>query len=142
MSALVQEQLVISNDTRYLIVVRDFVARMVRQSRLPAGEENKIILAVDEAVTNIIEHGYDHDEEGQIEIFVEIHADRVVFRILDQGRSFDPGVQGNIVMEEHIRSGKKKGLGIFLMRRIMDEVKYVFREGRRNELQLVKVIRP
>ena len=43
-------------------------------------------------------------------------------------------------MREHVKIGSKKGLGIFLMRQIMDEVRYQFKEGISNELLLVKYI--
>ena len=42
---------------------------------------------------------------------------------------------------DHVKQGKKKGLGIFLMRQIMDEVRYAFKDGIKNEVVLVKYIR-
>lgn len=134
------DTLVVTNDTRFLIIVRDFVQRMIRQSALDATEENKIILAVDEAISNIIEHGYDPDQEGSIEI--EIEADARVFKVVirDEGRVFDPENKGDVDIENHVSAGKKKGLGIFLMRRIMDEVRYTYKEGNRNELTLIKYV--
>jgi serine/threonine-protein kinase RsbW len=73
MGESLKDRLVVTNDTKHLIVVRDFVSRLIRASRLAREEENKVILAVDEAVTNIIEHGYDEGAEGSIEIEVEAH---------------------------------------------------------------------
>jgi anti-sigma regulatory factor (Ser/Thr protein kinase) len=42
---------------------------------------------------------------------------------------------------EHVAAGRRNGLGIFLMRQIMDEVKYTFVQGFRNELRMVKYVR-
>jgi serine/threonine-protein kinase RsbW len=139
-ASTLHDMLVVTNDTRYLIIVRDFVQRMIRQSALDAAEENKIILAVDEAISNIIEHGYGPDREGSIEI--EVEADARAFKIVirDEGREFDPGDKAEVDLNKHISAGKKKGLGIFLMRRIMDEVRYSYKDGRQNELVLVKHI--
>ena len=141
MGETLKDRLVVSNDTRHLIVVRDFVSRLVRQSRLDRQEENKVILAVDEAVTNIIEHGYDEGAEGSIEIEVEAgeHQFKIVSR--DTGRIFNPEVIDDPNMKDHVQRGHKKGLGIFLMRQIMDEVRYKFKDGIKNELTLVKFIR-
>ncbi len=141
MSEYLKDHLVVANDTRHLILVRDFVSRLIRQSRLAKDEENKIILAVDEAVTNIIEHGYDDGTDGSIEI--EVEADDTQFKVMirDSGRLFNPECVPDPDMREHVQRGYKKGLGIFLMRQIMDEVRYKFKDGVKNELTLVKYIR-
>ena len=136
-----KDKLVVSNDTKHLIVVRDFIARLIHQSRLAKDDENKVILAVDEAVSNIIEHGYDEGAEGTIEL--EVEADEGQFKIVvrDTGRLFNPESIPDPDMKEHVRKGQKKGLGIFLMRQIMDEVRYKFKDGVKNELTLVKFIK-
>ena len=141
MGETLKDRLVVTNDTKHLIVVRDFISRLIRQSRLDRQEENKIILAVDEAVTNIIEHGYDEGADGSIEIEVEAAESHFQIVIRDTGRVFNPESIPNPDMKEHVQRGHKKGLGIFLMRQIMDEVRYKFRDGVKNELTLVKFIR-
>ena len=141
MTDMLREQISITSDTRHLSVIREFISRMIRQSALPTEEENKIILAVDEAVTNIIEHGYDEGVSGSIEL--DIEADEQQFKIVihDSGRVFNPESVPDPDMKEHVQKGYKKGLGIFLMRQIMDEVRYKFKDGVKNELTLVKFIR-
>ena len=141
MGEILKDRLIVSNDTKFLIVVRDFVSRLIRQSRMAKEEENKVILAVDEAVTNIIEHGYDEGAEGSIEIEVEVGGDQFKVIIRDTGRVFNPSSIPDPDMKEHVQKGHKKGLGIFLMRQIMDEVRYKFKDGVKNELTLVKFIR-
>jgi serine/threonine-protein kinase RsbW len=138
MDRSLKDRLAVSNETRYLIVVRDFIGRMARQSPLSADEANKIILAVDEAVTNIIEHGFNRGEQGTIEIEVEFDPGRFQVVIRDTGRVFNPESIPNPDLDEHVKAGRKKGLGIFLMRQIMDEVRYKYKDGVQNELTLVK----
>lgn len=134
----VKDTLIVTNETKYLIVVRDFVQRMMKHSKLDAADENKIILAVDEAVTNIIEHGYPLGQEGSIEVEVETDETKFIVKVRDEAPRFDPAGGADLDIDDHVKAGRKKGLGIFLMRRIMDEVKYTFIDGRRNELTLVK----
>ena len=141
-STPVRDKLVIINDTKLLSQVREFMSRTIRASALPPEDENKVILAVDEAVSNIIEHGYEDDTQGEIEIEVEADAERFKIRVKDKGKNFDPGSMNKVDILEHVKAGRKKGLGIFLMRQIMDEVRYIFREGVENELTLVKYCRP
>ncbi|MBI5366045.1 MAG: ATP-binding protein [Planctomycetes bacterium] len=133
-----RDRIIISNDTRFLSLAREFTQRMIRASTLSRTEESKIILAVDEAVTNIIEHGYENQKDGTIEMEIEAGQDQFRVIIRDSGKEFDPSSIKDPDMDDHVKKGKKKGLGIFLMRQIMDEVKYVFKEGVQNELILVK----
>jgi serine/threonine-protein kinase RsbW len=133
MGETLKDRLVVSNDTKHLMLVRDFVSRLIRQSRLAKEEENKVI--------NIIEHGYDEGAEGSIEIEVEAGDAQFKIMIRDSGRVFNPESIPNPDMKEHVQRGHKKGLGIFLMRQIMDEVRYKFRDGVKNELTLVKFIK-
>ena len=133
-----RDRIIISNDTRFLSLARDFVQRMIRASELSHVEESKIILAVDEAITNIIEHGYESQKDGTIEMEIEADHDHFKVIIRDSGKEFDPNSIKDPDMFDHVKKGKKKGLGVFLMRQIMDEVKYVFKEGVQNELILVK----
>ncbi|NUN50208.1 MAG: ATP-binding protein [Candidatus Brocadiae bacterium] len=138
--AEVHDRIVITNDTKFLGFVREFMSRMIRQSSLSREDENKIILAVDEAVANIIEHAYENQREGTIDVEVESDAKRFQVVIRDSGKKFAPDGVGSPDMEDHVKAKKKKGLGIYLMRLIMDEVRYTFREGIQNELVLVKYV--
>ncbi len=141
MGEVLKDRLVVTSDTKYLMIVRDFVGRLIRRSRLPDDEENKIILAVDEAVSNIIEHGYDSKLEGSIEVEIEADDDQFKIIIRDSGKMFDPeGIQDPDI-GDHVSAGRKRGLGIFLMRQIMDEVRYKFQDGVKNELTLVKYVK-
>lgn len=131
-------------DTANLATVREFIQDAVSQSALPKEHLNKVVLAVDEAVANTIQHGYDGREDGKIEIIVEADGERFMIRIVDDGLTFDAseGVKrtAKLNLNAHIDSGNKRGLGLFIMRKVMDEVRYSSREGRLNELTLVKFV--
>ncbi|MCR4318503.1 MAG: ATP-binding protein [Planctomycetes bacterium] len=138
---LTRGTLAISNSTENLPKVRSFVLDHFRKGPLPKSEENKIILAVDEAVANIIEHGYPADvRDGKIEVEIVGEMTRFTVYVRDEGSSFDPNSISDVDIENHIKTGKKKGLGVFLMRKIMDEVVYHFEEGKMNELKLVRYV--
>lgn len=136
----VHDRIVITNDTKFLGFVREFMSRMIRQSSLSREDENKIILAVDEAVANIIEHAYENQREGTIDVECSADPQKFVVTIRDSGQQFSPEAIETPSIEGHVKMKKKKGLGIYLMRLIMDEVRYTFREGIQNELVLVKYI--
>ena len=122
-------------------MLRGFVSQMIAKSVLPKEEENKIIIAVDEAVSNIIEHAYEMQRNGTVCVEIETDQDKFQITISDTGKKFNPDAVKDPDILDHVKSKKKKGLGIFLMRQIMDEVRYTFRDGVQNELVLVKYIK-
>ena len=141
MSGSLKDRLTVSNDTRHLLAVRDFISRMARHGGLAPEEVHKIVLAIDEAVTNIIEYGYNKGEQGTIELEADWEKDKFQVVIRDSARVFNPEAIPSPDMEEHVKAGRKKGLGLFLMRQIMDEVRYRYKDGVQNELTLVKYSR-
>lgn len=138
--AIVTRTLSIPNETGQLKAVRGFVAEVIRHSMIPPEFENGILLAVDEAVSNIIAHAYREGRRDTIDISLEIDAHRFQAVIRDSGNSFDPKAFSMPDLHAHVADGRRHGLGIFLMRRVMDEVEYLFKEGVRNELRMTKYL--
>lgn len=136
----VQEQMRIKNDTEYLSQVRDMLSDRIREFDLERAQENRIVLAVDEAVTNIMEHGYEPNLEGWIDISITINEERVKIQIQDVGKRFDPNSVRQMDIVKVVEEGKDQGFGIYLIRQIMDEVRYRFEEGKKNKLTLIKRI--
>ncbi len=133
-------KLTIVNDLACLPQVRDMIRRGIETGGFPGHYLNRLQIAVDEAVTNIIEHGYDDVGPGRGTITLSLSTDRQCFRIVieDDGRSFDPQNLPEVDVKKHAAAGHSGGLGIFLIRRVMDEIQYRFENGRRNQLVLVK----
>jgi len=125
-------------DTSQLIEVRDFIRQAILEGGALAAEADRIILAVDEAVSNVIEHAYRDVQEGEIDISIAISDERVLVEVTDYGEPFDPTNIDPPDLQEHIVSGHKRGLGMFMMRQLMDEVSYQFSEKGINRLRMVK----
>lgn len=144
--ARVTDRLEVSAHTRNLALVREFLHGAIKRSALPATDINKVVLAVDEAVANTIQHGYEGREPGSVEILIDADADKFAIKIRDNGVSYDTAkgieAKAELDLQKHIAGGNKRGLGLFIMRKVMDEVSYTSREGERNELTLVKYIKP
>ncbi|MCZ6689529.1 MAG: ATP-binding protein [Planctomycetota bacterium] len=138
MTTRVQRTLSVSNATENLSKVRTFVTEAMRDGGVGQEDENRIILAVDEAVSNIIEHAFENTIQGIIKVDVEVDPSRCSITIHDSGKRFDPLSVVPPDLENHIRTGQKRGLGVFLMRQIMDEVHYHFKADVENVLTLIK----
>jgi len=138
--AIIERSLTIFNDMTTLPQVRELVSHGVRDSGFPVTFVNRMQIAVDEAVTNIIEHGYEERPKGTASVWLNLRASPKEFRIeiLDEGEHFDPKALGDLDIHAHVEAGHLGGLGVFLMRRIMDVVDYHCEKGQRNRLVLTK----
>lgn len=132
-----QHTLRVSCSRSNLKTVRDFVADVLRQHQLSDILQNQIILAVDEIVANLIIHSNHEDEHKHLDIRVEVADHEFRFEAEDDGQSFSPAEYQDPDIQEHIRIGKKGGVGIALVNRIMDHVEYAT-IGNRNFCRLRK----
>jgi serine/threonine-protein kinase RsbW len=134
------QDLIIHNDLATLTEVRTLVASSVAKGGFPPHYLNRLQIAVDEAVTNIIEHGYEDRPRGSgsIQVSATVNPDEFRIVIIDQGSTFDPNSMTDLDIDRHVKSGHSGGLGVFLMRKIMDVVDYHYETGKRNRLLLVK----
>ncbi|MCA8920987.1 MAG: ATP-binding protein [Planctomycetes bacterium] len=140
----VRRSVSIANDSSQLSSVRGLVKDLLETSPFDSTWRNKIVVAVDEALANVVEHAYEGDR-GEIQILLELDHSRLQVVIRDSGVKFNPGdrLQSEIDIHEHIRKGLKGGLGMFLMQQIMDEVRFT-QDAQHcvNELVMVKRLPP
>lgn len=133
-------RLTITSQTNRLNDVRRFISEKAREHGFSDDDINKITIAVDEACTNIIKHGYNFSPDHFIDI--EIHRDATDFEIVisDSGKQFDPKSIETPDMKEYLSHYRRGGLGVYLMKRIMDKVEFNFQRDR-NILRMVKSLR-
>lgn len=132
------KQLVVPAQVNYLPVLRNFVTRIASMYRFSKSEINALTICVDEACTNIIKHGYGNTLSGSITMNLQIKTDRLVVELIDQGTSFDPNQIGDPNLSQYIQKRRKGGLGIFIMKKFLDEIQYKSSD-RSNILRLVKL---
>jgi len=104
---------------------------------LPADVVFKLNLALDEVVTNIISYGYDDQNEHQIEITLTLDGGEVVVHVKDDGRAYNPLEAPRPDLEADIDARPIGGLGVHIVRTLMDGLEYR-REGGRNVLIMRK----
>lgn len=130
-------RIVIPSQTDRLRDVRDFISELARQHGFQDDDVNKISIAVDEACTNIIKHGYNFAPNHKIDIEVNRNGSEFEIIISDNGKQFDPNKVGTPDMKEYLSHYRRGGLGMYLMKRIMDKVEFNFRTDR-NVLRMIK----
>ena len=138
MVQLVQKTLAVPSHTRSLKEVRDFVEENLRSARLDDRGRRLVIFGIDEAVTNIIAHRT--HRPGEAEIVVQIDIDEVRVRVLIEDRGDDHDLDELAFPDLALRLRREgtRCFGVFVIRRVMDEVTYRFKKGFQNEFELIK----
>ena len=133
-------ELRVKSKTENLSAIRDFVSENAQNAGIPMAKAEDIMLAVDEACTNIIKHAYKLSPEGEIRINIEYNKEKFTITIIDYGKSFEPETVPLPDLQKYYREHKVGGLGIYLMKSLMDDVKYTSVPGKYNQVLLSKNI--
>ncbi|MGD8751845.1 MAG: ATP-binding protein [Anaerolineales bacterium] len=118
--------------------IEKFFAEAATKAGLDSASIYAVKLAVDEACTNIIEHAYGGEDRGKIQCSYEIMEDGLRIILRDWGDSFDPSKVPEPDFSVPIEELKPRGAGVFLMKKLMDEVQFDFTTEEANVLQMVK----
>jgi serine/threonine-protein kinase RsbW len=120
--------------------VRDFIRTSLKENGVPDLQISEMVLALDEMCSNLMIHSHQCNPDELFELHIDIEKDRpIVFEIIDDGNSFDinqfsePDL-GNLVHEK-----RKGGLGIRLVKSIMDKIEYQHSSGK-NICRLIKKV--
>lgn len=134
------DSLNIESRTERLIAVRDFVSGAAREFGFNDEEISKIALAVDEACTNVIKHAYKFDPGKQLNVTVKRGDGAFEVSIRDTGKQFNPAGLEPPDMKEYLTHFRRGGLGVYLMKTLMDKIEYNFEPGQPNEVRLTKYL--
>lgn len=117
--------LTISCHKSNLSKVRHFIAEILEKNDFKEIEAHKLVLAVDEICANLIIHSNHCNPTRKIDVLVEMQPDEeIIFVIRDKGISFDVNSYSEPTMDEIISSRKKGGVGLLLVKRIMDKIEF------------------
>ena len=126
------------SDTAWLHLVTNLARNAAEAAGLSEADANKVALATDEAVTNVIEHAYHGRPGHQIEIRLELRDEGIEVHIIHGGDPIDASRLSERYDPRELKSGRRGGYGIVLMKRYMDRVDFRPTADRRSECCLVK----
>ncbi len=132
-----ESTLSISAEVPNLVAVLRFVEATAAALQVNRDVIDDMLQAVDEAVTNIIVHGY-HEQAGNIEIGVSLEEGALVVRLRDQAPLFDPTLVPPPDLTLPLEKRRFGGLGIYLARQFVDSMTYRITSEGSNELTLRK----
>jgi serine/threonine-protein kinase RsbW len=129
----------IANDLAELSRVAESVDEFCANQAIPAACAFKLNIALEELLTNTISYGY--ADTGQHEIAVDIarEGETLVAEISDDARQYDPLQAPPPDLDSAIEDRRIGGLGVHLVKTMMDDVTYAYRDGR-NHVTLRKNI--
>ena len=122
----------------FLDEIREFVGDIARAGGFADKDIYNIQLAADEAASNIIEHAYEGVSDGLLELSCGVKGNTITIILVDHGESFDPSEIPLPDLKADLSERKIGGLGIFLMRKLMDEVHYEVKPNKNNVLTMTK----
>jgi anti-sigma regulatory factor (Ser/Thr protein kinase) len=135
-------ELQIDSDLKNLETAADFIAKSMHE--LGAGNAKDVFdvqLAVDEALTNIIEHAYSGQLGGEIMIRCSLSDSKKEFivKMIDHGKPFDPNAVVEPDTEAALEDRRRGGLGVFFIKSYIQNVKYAI-NVKENELTMTKLL--
>lgn len=120
--------------------IREFIRTSLSGQGVPEIELGAIILALDEMCSNLMIHAHHCNPDHLLELHIEIPAKgKFIFEIIDDGSVFDINQFHEPELDNLVHEKRKGGLGIRLVKSIMDSVEYHHRSGK-NICRLVKTV--
>ncbi|TYP93396.1 serine/threonine-protein kinase RsbW [Fodinibius salinus] len=123
--------------TKHLSEVRDFAGEHASAIGFNEQEIANIRLAVDEAYTNIIKHAYHSDNHKTVDIEIGYDDCEFWISLIDTGNAFDPSNYSKPDVRQKIRQKKRGGVGVYLIKKLMDNVEY-HTDGSVNTIRMIK----
>jgi anti-sigma regulatory factor (Ser/Thr protein kinase) len=131
--------LILNNEPSELNRVTDLLASLCAEHAISSDIEYDVNLALDELVTNVIRHAFTDGHTHQFTVRISLDKDEFVAQIEDDGREFNPVAHPAPDLDVPLAERKLGGLGIHLVRNLMDGFEYA-RVGGKNLVTLRKKI--
>ena len=130
-------RLTLSNDIDEIPRLHTLIQGIAEETDMDHALAMSLNLALEEVVSNVMLYAYPAGSKGQVDIEATIRDDRIDFRVSDSGFPFDPTLASDPDVAADLKDRPIGGLGIYLVKRIMDDVSYA-RKGDKNILSMTK----
>lgn len=133
-----EERLFLTSNLANLSTARDFISKKAKESGAGESDITKIEISCDEWSANVIEHGLGNKKDKGFTIECRSENDKFTVIYEHPGKRFNPIDKDEVNLGEHFSEFKERGLGIFIMREMMDEIHYEYIDNKIDKLTLVK----
>lgn len=138
-SGTIKKSLILPGKRDSLARIRWILSSLANEFGLTQDDQDKLIIAVDEACSNIFEHAYGETSDAPpLEIEIEFDGDIVKVELIDTGKPFDFSAYTMPKFPEHYMAGNERGAGIYLIHQCVDHVEYDQLPDNRNRVVMMK----
>ena len=123
-----------------LKIIRDFITDIAKKAGFDESGSCDIALAVDEACTNVIKHAYRGGDDKEITVKVRYDSDKIVISISDTGKGFESEPEDEAAVRKRLNKLQRGGLGIYMMKKAMDEVVFHRDSDLMNSVKMTKYL--
>ncbi len=134
-----RKELKLKNQMQELERVNLFVEEICEELGLDMELQMNLNLVIEEMVVNVISYAYPEGQEAEIELLAESDGKELTFVLSDRGEEFDPTLQESADMDVNPAERDLGGMGIYIVKNIMNQVSYQRLEGK-NLLTMTKNI--
>ena len=132
-----EKSIILTNDISEIGKLNEFVEEIGNEFSLTPDVVFNVNLVLEEAIVNVINYAYPKEKHESIYLSAQLHEGSIVFVLTDTGMQFDPTKAPEADITLSLEERPIGGLGIFLIRQIMNEVSYERIDGK-NVLTLSK----
>jgi serine/threonine-protein kinase RsbW len=138
--ALAPERIRVHSKVENLYDICDFVLEKAEMAGFDVRERGKIKVTIYEACLNVVEHAYFSNPEHWIDVYAGYDEQKLVIIIQDWGESFEFDPKREYDVEQAVRDRRTGGFGLHIIRRSVDEIRYLSDPNEGNRLILVKYL--
>ncbi|MCL4704957.1 ATP-binding protein [bacterium] len=133
-------ELTTPSSTENLELIRAVVVKIAQKAGFAEMAAMQIALAVEEACVNAIKHAHKNNAAKPLRVQIQTDHQKLIVVVSDQGKGFDFQNLKEPDMQEYLAKRRPGGLGIVLMKRLMDEVRFESLKGKGTRVWLVRYL--
>jgi serine/threonine-protein kinase RsbW len=127
-------------NTNQLAILRDFLMKILQNTGLGEIEKHQVILAVEEVCANLMIHTHACNPKSFFNVSAALNEEKVIFEIVDMGQGFNILEYQEPELTEVVKTKRKGGLGIILVKKIMDKIEFESSEHK-STCRLIKQLK-
>ncbi len=131
-------EICVSSQLENLARIAEYISERAALAGLNEHQVFEVQMAIDEACTNSMKHAYEGREDGEVSVCCYVEDDDFVVRVTDSGKPFDPTAIPPPDLSSPLEDRQEGGLGLFLMRELMDSVEFHAGPGVGNQVIMRK----
>ncbi len=122
----------VTNDIHEVARLSEALGALWAQRELPPEGEMDATLALEEILSNVIRHGFQPGQASEIRVRVSFEPSAYEIEVIDNAAPYNPLLREDPDLNVPIAQRRPGGLGIFLVKKLADELRYDYRDGRNH----------